>query len=109
SRGPLFGDFVWKGNTFFSIATHFSSKGGDDPLFGRFQPPTRSSEVARHQQAGEVRPLLHQVLAAEPGARRPVLGDLNDFDFSQTANILVGFGTTALTDLPRTLPTNERY
>jgi predicted extracellular nuclease len=109
SRVPLVGEFVWKGNTFFAIATHFSSKGGDDPLFGRFQPPTRSSEVARHQQAGEVRAFVDQVLAAEPDARVAVLGDLNDFDFSQTANILVGFGTTALTDLPRTLPTNERY
>ena len=36
-----------------------------------------------------------------------VLGDLNDFDFSATANILVGGGT--LTDLPRTLPLAERY
>ena len=38
-----------------------------------------------------------------------VLGDLNDFEFSKTADILVGSGSTALTDLPRTLPANERY
>ena len=25
----------------FVIANHFNSKGGDEPLFGRFQPPTR--------------------------------------------------------------------
>ena len=38
-----------------------------------------------------------------------MLGDLNDFEFSATADILVGSGATALVDLPRTLPVNERY
>ena len=109
SRVPLVGEFVWKGNTFFAIAAHLSSKGGDHPLFGRFQPPIRSSEVARHQQAAEIRGFVDQILAAQPDARVALLGDVNDFDFSQTADILVGSGTTALTDLPRTLPASERY
>jgi predicted extracellular nuclease len=38
-----------------------------------------------------------------------VARDLNDFDFSQTADVLVGTGATALTDLPKTLPLAERY
>jgi len=36
-----------------------------------------------------------------------VLGDLNDFEFSATADALVGDGW--LTDLPRKLPENQRY
>ena len=36
-------------------------------------------------------------------------GDINDFEFSETVDILVGDGDTALTDLPRTLPVAERY
>jgi predicted extracellular nuclease len=36
-----------------------------------------------------------------------VLGDLNDFEFSQTASILTG--SSSLVDLPQTLPANERY
>ena len=51
SRKPLVGEFTWRGRTVFVIANHFASKGGDQPLFGRFQPPTRSSEVQRHRQA----------------------------------------------------------
>ena len=43
--------------TFFVVANHFNSKGGDDPLFGRFQPPIRGSEVQRHQQAAVVHAL----------------------------------------------------
>jgi uncharacterized protein len=38
-----------------------------------------------------------------------VLGDINDFEFSTTADLLVGSGRTALVDLPRTLPAGERY
>ena len=30
-----------RGKKVFVIANHFNSKGGDEPLFGRFQPPTR--------------------------------------------------------------------
>jgi predicted extracellular nuclease len=109
SRVPLVGEFTWKGRTFFAVANHFSSKGGDDPLFGRWQPAQRTSEVGRHQQAREVRELVDDLLAADPDARVAVLGDINDFEFSETVDILVGSGDTRLTDLPRTLPEPEQY
>jgi predicted extracellular nuclease len=109
SRVPLVGEFTWKERTFFVVANHFSSKGGDDPLFGRWQPAQRSSEVKRHQQAREVRGFVDELLAADKNARVAVLGDINDFEFSETTDILVGDGATALTDLPRTLPENEQY
>ena len=50
-----------------------------------------------------------QLQAVDPKARIVVLGDLNDFEFSQTADLLVGSGSTALVDLPRTLPVRQRY
>lgn len=109
SRVPLVGEFRRQGKTFFAIANHFSSKGGDDPLFGRWQPPVRTSEVDRHQQAREVRDFVDELLAADPDAKVAVVGDINDFEFSETVDILVGAGETALTDLPRTLPAGERY
>ncbi len=109
SRVPLVGEFKWHGVTFFAVATHFSSKGGSDPLFGRWQPPTEPSAVQRHLQAQEVRDFADSLLAAQPDARLVVAGDINDFEFSETVDILVGDGATALTDLPRTLPVPERY
>ena len=110
SRKPLVGQFSWQGRPFFVIANHFDSKGGDQPIFGHFQQPARSSEIQRHQQATEVRAFVDQIQAVDRNARVVVLGDLNDFEFSQTADILVGgHGRTALTDLPRTLPRNQRY
>ena len=107
SRKPLAGEFTWFGEPLFVIANHFNSKGGDQPLAGRFQPPTASSETQRHQQAAQVKDFVDQLLAVDAGARVVVLGDLNDYEFSGTADILTDGG--ALVDLPRTLPVAERY
>jgi predicted extracellular nuclease len=106
SRKPLAGEFRWHGETFFAVANHFNSKGGDDPLFGRFQPPLRSSEVQRHQQAAIVNAFVDELLAADRNARVIVLGDLNDFEFSETLSILEG---GVLVNLIETLPKPERY
>jgi hypothetical protein len=107
SRKPLAAEFRFHGRTVFAIANHLASKGGDQPLNGRFQPPARSSEPQRHAQAQVVRAFTDRLLAADRRARVVVLGDLNDFEFSETADILTAGG--GLVDLPRTLPLPERY
>ncbi len=56
-----------------------------------------------------MRGFVDQILTKDKGANVIVLGDINDFDFSETTDILVGSGKTALIDLPRTLPLQERY
>lgn len=109
ARVPLAAEFTWLGQSLFVVANHFSSKGGDDPLWGRTQPPVQSSAPKRHQQARVVRGFVDQILTKDPGANVIVLGDVNDFDFSETADILVGTGRTGLIDLPRTLKAAERY
>jgi predicted extracellular nuclease len=107
SRKPLAGEFRWKNQTVFVIANHFNSKLGDQPLEGHLQPPARSSETQRHAQAALVRSFVGSIESADHLANVVVLGDLNDFDFSQTANILTA--GHALVDLPGTLPLPERY
>jgi len=109
SRKPLVGQLRFRGHDVFVIANHFASKGGDDPLFGRWQQPVRSSQTQRHAQAKVVRAFVDELLAIDHNAEIVVLGDLNDFEFSTTADLLVGGGRTALVDLPRTLPARERY
>ena len=107
SRKPLVGEFVFNDKTIMVVANHFVSKGGDQPLSGRFQPPTRSSEVQRIQQAQEVRDFVDDLQALNRNANVVVLGDLNDFEFSPTLSVLTDGG--ALRDLVNTLPVNERY
>ena len=106
SRKPLAAEFQFDGQRLFVIANHFNSKGGDQPLTGRFQPPTRSSEVQRHQQATIEAGFVQQIRAIDPNANVVVLGDLNDFEFSETIHTLEAAG---LTDLYDTLPLAERY
>ena len=111
SRKPLAGEFKFQGRRIFVIANHFNSKGGDQPLFGRFQPPVRSSETQRHAQAQVVQGFIEKIRAVDPAASVVALGDINDFEFSETADTLAdGAGTSGfMIDLPRTLPEPERY
>src|SRR6266550_6805709 len=106
SRKPLAAEFVFNGQRLYVLANHFNSKGGDQPLTGRFQPPTRSSEVQRHQQATIEAGFVQQIRAIDPNTNVVVLGDLNDFEFSETIRSLEAAG---LTDLYDTLPLAERY
>ena len=106
SRKPLAGQFSFQGQSLFVIANHFNSKGGDDPLFGRFQPPTLSSEAQRVAQANVVKGFVNQLLVADASAQVVVLGDLNDFEFSAPLATLKSAG---LSPLVERLPPNERY
>ena len=107
SRKPLAGEFTFNGRRLFLIANHFNSKGGDDPLYGRFQPPVRSSEIQRHQQAALVNGFVKNLLAVDANAGVVVLGDLNDFQFSDTLAVVKD--GNVLQDLIDTLPANEQY
>jgi len=113
SRKPLVGEFRYNGQTLFVVNNHFNSKGGDQPLSGRFQPPTRFTEVQRHQQAQIVNDFVDSILAIDPNANIVVLGDLNDFQFSETLNIVKGTpggtGTPVLFDPKLSLPPAEQY
>jgi predicted extracellular nuclease len=106
SRKPLAGEFLFNGHRLFLVANHFNSKGGDQPLFGRFQPPDRVTETQRNQQAQVVHDFVAAIDAADPDAGVVVLGDLNDFEFSTAINRLEG---DLLHTLIETLPQNERY
>jgi predicted extracellular nuclease len=106
SRKPLAGEFMYNGHKLFVIGNHFNSKGGDEPLYGRNQPPTLSSEVQRLQQAQIVHDFVNSILALDANASAVVLGDLNDYEFS---NPLVTLKGSILHALIETLPQSERY
>ncbi|MCZ4305321.1 endonuclease/exonuclease/phosphatase family protein [Zoogloeaceae bacterium G21618-S1] len=106
SRKPLAAQFRINGENFVLVNNHFSSKGGDEPLFGPDQAPERGSEAARTAQAQAVANFVGDLLAADAGAKLIVLGDLNDFQFADTLAPLTSAGLINLTDI---LPEGERY
>jgi len=110
-RKPLAGEFRARGKKLFVIANHWKSKSGDQPLFGRFQPPMRITETQRNAEARVVRTFVDEILALDPTANVIVLGDLNDFEFSGPLTILKGIsaGDLELHPLIETLPPGERY
>ncbi|WP_338155557.1 endonuclease/exonuclease/phosphatase family protein [Arsenicicoccus dermatophilus] len=108
SRKPLAGEFVFRGRKVVVVANHFNSKGGDDDANGRFQPPNRSSQVQRTQQAQSLRTFVEQVKAVDPQANVIVGGDFNDYQFSAPIKALTGDGTV-VKDTMWSLPENERY
>ncbi len=108
TRVPLAGEFLFGGQKVFVVANHWSSKGGDDPLFGPVQPPVQASEPKRTQQAQAVASFVDEITAVDPSASVIVMGDLNDFEYSDSVTTLTGDGSRLL-DLPTTLPDDERY
>lgn len=107
SRKPLAGEFQCGGQPLIIVGNHFNSKGGDNPLFGRVQPPVRSSEVQRIQQAQVVNDFVDSILALDANARVAVLGDLNDFEFSTPISDVLK--ADVLTNLVETIPHTDRY
>ena len=122
SRKPLAGEFRWKSKKLFVVANHFASKNGDAPVMGRFQEPMRPTELQRRGatmpvedpqrgQAGVVNAWVRRLQAADRRANIVVLGDLNDFHFSETNRVLEQGrdASIELVNLWRTLPQADRY
>ncbi|MEL5957014.1 endonuclease/exonuclease/phosphatase family protein [Streptomyces sp. CLV115] len=107
SRKPLAGEFSFRGRTVFVVANHFASKGGDESIFSEHQPPSRSSEVQRHAQGQAVNTFVKKLLSVQKNADVLVVGDINDFEFSGTAEALTA--GRALYPAIKSLPRSERY
>ena len=106
SRKPLAAQFNFKGEDVIVVNNHFNSKGGDQPVFGKNQPPVLGSEEQRLQIAEIVNSFVSDIEEKNEDANVVVMGDLNDFEFSAPLQKLKG---EELTNLVETLPASERY
>jgi len=106
SRKPLAGEFQFNGRRLIVVNVHLVSKGGDDLIFGRRQPPKTGSTARRAEQAEAVAGFVGQVIGADPAAGVIVLGDFNDFENTEPLRVLEAAG---LADLVLRVPKEERY
>jgi uncharacterized protein len=106
SRKPLAAQFDFQGETVIVVANHFNSKGGDHPLMGQNQPPVLSSEIQRHKIAGIVNNFVKDIKSKDADANVVLLGDFNDFEFTQTLTIAKGNEMVNMIDR---VPAAERY
>lgn len=106
SRKPLTAEFYFNGNRFFLIALHLNSPYGDQPLFGRYQPPYLITEQERIQQTKVIHDFIVSLLTLDPHAKILVLGDMNASAFSTSVESLAG---EDLENLTAHLPAEEQY
>lgn len=106
SRKPLVVSFNFRGNEIYLIGLHLISKGGDSPLFGRYQPANLISSQQRNKQAEVIREFIESIMRLNTNANIIVAGDLNDFQFSSPVRTLLGPNLINLVSL---LPENEQY
>ena len=105
-RKPVIAQFEFKGQNLFVLANHLKSKRFDEKIYGTSHPVIRKSEEVRNPQGKQINNFIKSILNNDPKATVIVLGDMNDFEFSQTIKNING---DELIDTISELPVNERY
>ena len=106
SRKSLAGEFRFGDERILVINNHWTSKRPDTGEFGPLQPPRRTSEDQRSQQARLIADFVNKVLALDPQAGVIVLGDFNDHEFRSPLRVLA---SARLENLVQRLPPEDRY
>ena len=106
NRKSLAAEFMFRGQRVIVIANQFNTRGGDDSLFGKNQPPTLGSESQRLQSVQVVKGFVQSLLAAGTNAAIVTAGNFNDFEFSNT---LTALESAPLINLVKSLAANDRY
>jgi uncharacterized protein len=108
TRRSLAAEFVFNGHQLFMVNNHLKSKSSDEPLYGQNQPPTLHSEAIRNPQATLIQSRVKAITDISADAKVFVLGDFNDFYYSNALKALQGDPQILYNEIKR-LPENERY
>ncbi len=106
TRKPLVGEFEFRGTPFFLIGNHFSSKIGDDRIFGNRQPRQMKTDRLREGQARVVRDWVDKLINVDSNARIVILGDFNDDPGRPALDVLSEGGWVNLVE---NVPLSDRY
>ncbi|MBD7944143.1 chitobiase/beta-hexosaminidase C-terminal domain-containing protein [Psychrobacillus sp. Sa2BUA9] len=106
TRKPLAAQFDFQGEKVVVIGAHLNSKGGDQPLFGKNQPPVLGSEAERIELATMINNFIKAGQAKDPDLNVIVAGDMNDFEFTPALAALKG---GILTNMVEKVPVSERF
>ena len=104
-RKPVIAQFEFQGKNIFVIANHLKSKRADHKIYGSNQPVVRASEEIRNPEAVRINEFAKEILKNDPNATIISLGDMNDFEFSNTIKLM---SKDILIDTISELPKNER-
>ncbi|ANU13982.1 endonuclease [Planococcus halocryophilus] len=106
TRKPIAAQFDFQGEQVVVIGAHLNSKGGDQPLFGKNQPPFLGSVEERIELATAINGFIADGLEQNPDLNVIVAGDMNDFEFTPALQALKG---DILTNKVEDVPLEDRY
>ncbi|APC65572.1 hypothetical protein AAV35_14130 [Salimicrobium jeotgali] len=106
SRKPVAAEFEFNGEKVIVVTNHFNSKGGDGAPFGSEHPYELGSEEQRMKQAAVIREFTEKAEAEMDDANVVIMGDLNDFEFSNPLEELEG---DVLNNLIEDVDPEDRY
>ncbi|ANU27520.1 endonuclease [Planococcus versutus] len=106
TRKPIAAQFEFQGEQVVVIGAHLNSKGGDQPLYGKNQPPFLGSVAERIQLATAINGFIQDGLKQNPDLNVIVAGDMNDFEFTPALKALKG---DILTNKVEDVPLEDRY
>lgn len=106
TRKPLAAQFDFKGEKVVVIAAHLNSKGGDQGLFGKNQPPVLGSVEERIKLATAINEFIEEGQVQDPDLNVVVTGDMNDFEFTPALQALKGDN---LVNKVEDVPLEDRY
>lgn len=104
-RKPVIAQLEFQGKNIFVIANHLKSKRADHKIYGSNQPVVRASEEIRNPEAIRINEFAKEILKNDPNATIISLGDMNDFEFSNTIKLM---SKDILIDTISELPKSER-
>lgn len=106
TRKPIAAEFIFNGEKVVVIGAHLNSKGGDQGLFGKNQPPVLGSEPERIELATMINDFVERGLAKDPDLNVVVAGDMNDFEFTPALTALKG---DSLVNMIEQVPVEDRF
>jgi len=100
TRKPILWNFNWENQEFILIALHLVSQSAKSPDWGNIQPPENPEQWKREAQMMLIRDLVKKLLKENRVRNIIVIGDMNDFPWSNTLRLLKDAGLVILEDDP---------
>lgn len=105
-RKPLVANLKFMDKEVYVLVNHLKSKRSDDKIFAKNRPVHRGSEIYRVPEARIINNFVNDILNVDDDSIVIVMGDMNDFQFSQSMRTLQG---SILTNTIELLPEDQRY
>ena len=98
TRKPTLWLFTWLGEQYLVLGVHLVSQSATSPSWGNIQPPVNPEQAKRESQMKLVTEFVNDILSQNANINLILLGDFNDYPWSETIKILISSPVAILSD-----------